>query len=220
MPLLGYTYDFAQLLNTPEDWNKAQTSFNEIRAIVNALDGSNVQDNSLSQEKLIQALREHLGVNGGGQTRRGKSIIATEETRNSTAFGTMTTPDQVANVVLPSDGVILVSYYGHLRASIAGTAQFALFVGASQADDVLGNAQASLAASSATSYRPMVVAESGCVQGTGASASTGIGAPRITATPAVIAAPAGTYTVSVQFKATSGTVTVRDRRLFVEAKGF
>lgn len=41
MPLLTYTNDFAALIGQPEDWNKAQTSFNEIRAILNALDDSN-----------------------------------------------------------------------------------------------------------------------------------------------------------------------------------
>jgi hypothetical protein len=35
-----------------------------------------------------------------------------------------------------------------------------------------------------------------------------------------VEAAAGTYTVSVQFSATSGSVTVRSRKLWVEAKGF
>jgi hypothetical protein len=34
----------------------------------------------------------------------GKSIIATEETRTNVAYGTLTTPDVVTGIVLPTDG--------------------------------------------------------------------------------------------------------------------
>jgi hypothetical protein len=73
-----------------------------------------------------------LGVNrAGAAQRRGKSIIATTEGRTNVAFGLLTTPDRVQNIVLPTDGLICVAYKA-LWDGGNGNGRAAIFIGANQ----------------------------------------------------------------------------------------
>src|SRR4051812_48257416 len=73
-----------------------------------------------------------LGLDGTGVVRRGKSIIATEESRSNTSYGTLTTPDQVSNVVVPVNGLLFVAFTALWKESVLKAGRAAIFIGANQ----------------------------------------------------------------------------------------
>lgn len=175
----------------------------------------------------------------GAQPTRGKSIIATSETRTNTAFGLMTTPDRVQNIVLPTSGLIFVAYQALWQESVLNAASAALFLGSNQIKQAApGGAPAVTAATlggTAGNWSPISSSQVGLSSyasgGIGSSTSdvtTGqvVGLPNGLATgnyfgaPAVVFAAAGTYDVSIQFKASSGNVLVKERKLWVWSMGF
>lgn len=186
------------------------------------------------------------GFNGGG-VRRGKSIIAAAGTRTNAAYGALSNgPDQVANVVLEQDGLITVGFQAIWQESVAGAANAAIFLNANQLvagyagvtsplvqqasmygsgtpgrDQVLASNELGLGgtATAGPSANYTGDATTGQVLG-GGYADTGPGTPNRAFGFCAIFAAAGTYTVSVQFKASSGTVTVKNRRLWVKTEGF
>jgi hypothetical protein len=227
---------------------------NALQAILNLVNGEidavNIADGSLTQEELGQALRELLGVNGGGQVRRGKSIIATEETRTNVAFGTLTTPDRVQNVVLPTDGLMVVAYQAMWKASVASAAEAAIFLDNVQtveqttqagsgdpltSEAFLGSGYtvnqykvlASWAGGLASAHnRTSTVAYNGDVA-TGQPVGGGMQPDSAGPTgfhnvygPCFLFADAGAYDVSVQFRSSSGSVTAKNRKLWVWTLGF
>lgn len=171
-----------------------------------------------------------LGLNDGTNVRRGKSIIATSESRTNVAYGTLTTPDQVTSVVLPTDGLLLIGYQARWQNSVSGNGRAAIFIGANQ----LKVAQASGAPlvqeaqgpSGTGADTPLSSTGQGLIGlggagGSTADVTTGQLVSMSTAGGfCVVFAAAGTYTVSVQFKSASGSVTVADRKLWVWAVGF
>lgn len=170
-----------------------------------------------------------LGITSGGSVRRGVSSIATEETTTSTTFTTLTTPDQVASVVLPSNGLIFVAYQALAKNSnVAGEA--AIFLGANQLKVQAGGGHASQKATiSNTAHRSLASCASGLKYSTESGGhvsdvTTGqiIGASATSADcgACVLFAAAGTYTVSVKFLAAAGTTTVKERTLWVWTMGF
>jgi hypothetical protein len=199
---------------------------------------------ALDQPNLTTALLQQLGLNSGSQVGRGKSIIATTESRTNVAYGTLTTPDQVTGIVLPTDGLICVAYQATWQESVNAAARAAIFIGANQVkyaqtqnagpivqeaflscgtpaiDKGLASAFMGLESSSgtidATAYTGDVT--TGQILGYGSPAlSAGI-TPE--GGPCYVFAAAGTYTVSVQFKASSGSVTAKNRKLLVWTIGF
>lgn len=178
----------------------------------------------------------YLGVTGGGNTRRGTSMIATAETRANSTYGTLTTPDQVSNVVLPANGLIVVLYQATWQESAPIVARAAIFLGNNQLKNAgtvnaapvteeavgvcnaTGNIDRALSTngygltsdpSNATAYTgDVTTGQAVAVQGGGGAG------------PVFIFAAAGTYDVSVRFKATSGSVTVKNRKLWVWTIGF
>lgn len=187
-------------------------------------------DGVVSEDKLAAALAAVLGLNAGSNVGRGKSIIATEETRNNTAYGTLTTPDTVAGVVLPTDGLIFVAFQALVKSSVLGAGRAALFLDSNQLKTRSGNAapqiQEATTTAAAGDYGPLATASYGLIAGLGSSTSTSdvttgqsIGAPVAGGVTAIFAA-ADTYDVSVQFKATSGTVTAKERKLWVWTMAF
>lgn len=182
-----------------------------------------------------------------GTVRRGKTNIATEESRTNTAYGTLTTPDRVASVVLPTDGLIGVLYHATWKESVAGAARAAIFLGSNQLQmreaagpttsaawtnsgtanvdspltsfplGLAGNPNASGTAADATTGQVVGTASNGTQFETGTP--TGLAA-QYPGGPCYIFAAAGTYTVSVQFKASSGSVTAKNRKLWVWTMAF
>lgn len=62
----------------------------------------------------------------------GFTSIATSESRTNAAYGTLTTPDQVNQVIVPNGGLLLVGYQALWQESVAAAARAAIFIGASQ----------------------------------------------------------------------------------------
>lgn len=186
---------------------------------------------------------------------RGAANIAASESRTNTAYGLLTTPDQVTGIVLPTNGLIRVSYQATWQESVAGAARAAIFVGSNQltiaasdgasASDAqfqaaaTNNASANVAAPLATTANGLFSVNVGSggylgdvttgqvvglspyggnlVQELGGAIRTPVG---IGGGACEITAAAGTYTVSVQFKASSGSVTASNRKLWVETIPF
>ena len=200
-------------------------------SIINQLNGQNLDPANFS-ESLVNA---PLGLSDSDSIRRGKSIISTTESRTNTAYGTMTTPDQVANVVVPTDGLLWVGYHATWQESVVGAARAAIFVGPNQLVATNGNlvnttnAEASCGTGVANRDELLFTTGGGLTGysaglGYAGDATTGqaLGAVPTSSSGFVIplfVAP-GTYTVSVQFKASSGSVTAKNRKLWVWTTGF
>ena len=158
----------------------------------------------------------------------GKCIIPGTETRTNAAYGLMPTPDEVPGIVMPQDGLICVAYNAIWANSVVGAGRAAIFLGANQQKVYSGLAGGPVTwgaannASAINAYVPLATVPIGLSSGTG---SAGTGTPSVTTGQtvsdgttggfSVVFAAAGAYDVSVQFLASSGSVTVKDRRLWV-----
>lgn len=245
---LAYTTLGGIVAGAPNVASDVTTAFTQAQTSINNVDA----------EQLTNTLAQYTGVNNGSHVGRGKSIITTTESRTNTAYGTLTTPDQVTGIVLPTDGIIFVAYQATWQATTGGTARAAIFLGSNQlkiststsgtapqtqaasgpsgsaADSILCSSPGGLvSAMSVLTYSGDVT--TGQVIGTATDGTNTIrqeigGAnftspdssfvPGGAAGPVGIFAAAGTYTVSVQFKASSGSVTAKNRKLWVWTLGF
>lgn len=186
-------------------------------------------------QALADALEAKLFVPG--------TVIATEESRTNTAFGLMTTPDRVSSVVVPNNSIVQVRYFATWKQSVAGAAGAAIFIGSNQTRSMQEGGTGPLlmerglnTAQSGTTYRPLTTdprfglvtlddddgAYTGDVStgqllggqsavnydGVAGKASYGGAAEFFVIT-------GGTFDVSVQFKASSGSVSAKNRRLWV-----
>jgi hypothetical protein len=165
-------------------------------------------------QALAEAAETRLGYAGA---QSGKSIIATEQSRESASYGLLGTPDRVEGIVLPTDGFIVVSFAALFKSSVEGAGCAAIFLNANQVKSVEDVANEAKTASAGTFRRIRSEEGFGLISYPGASGypTTGnlIGVVDIFA-------PAGTYTVSAQFKATSGSVAAKERKLWCWTKEF
>lgn len=157
--------------------------------------------------------------------------IATSQSRTNTSYGTLTTPDQVTNIVLPTNGLIAVWYQATWQESVQGAASAAIFLGSNQLK-IAGNDAPVVQAATTNSTKggnlavPLTTYAQGLVSiapdtGYTGNVTTGqIVGGTSGGGPCYIFAAAGTYTVSVQFKATSGSVTAVNRTLWTQAVPF
>lgn len=172
--------------------------------------------------------------------------IATSESRTNTAYGLLTTPDRVQNVVVPALAQVEVSYQAiSQRSASAGDARVAIFIGSNQLQKS-GNAsngggvQEATMNTSTTNNTDQILASS--TGGLFASDSIGGGAPVTAVTtglvigggekanleatsgpqygPCRLFVAAGTYDISIQYKVSSGSVTAKERRLWVRVLPF
>jgi hypothetical protein len=208
---------------TPADADQVMADFNALLNGVNGLDGAN----------LTAALAALLGVSQAGSARRGKSIIATEESRTNVAYGLLATPDRVSSVVLPTDGLLCVAYQALWKTSVDGAGRAAVFIGSNQlviGDNSGAPSTGSLeAVSSGLQYNQLASAPDGLHGGNGVSAGitnvtagqvVGVQGAITTAGFCTLFAATGSYDVSVQFRSTSGSVTAKERKLWVWSMGF
>lgn len=162
-----------------------------------------------------------LGVSvTAGTVRRGKTITATEESRTSASYGLMATADRVSSVVLPTDGLLIVAYSAEFKSSVSAAGRAAIFLGSNQLKDRAGAVQE--ASTVGTAYVDLGTIGYGLASGgvLPAEVTTGQAVGSGNSGFAVIRAAAGTYDVSVQTKSASGSVTMKNRKLWVEARGF
>lgn len=158
-------------------------------------------------------------------------VIATEEVRSSTSFGTLTEADQV-KVTIPEGFQLAVSYMATWRESVVGAARAAIFIAGNQlkAASTLGVApvvqEASIGKTSGTNA--LLTSMTAGLSGSEAQATAypgnvttgqviGVSTELARYGFCFIDIPAGTYAVSVQFKSSSGTVTVLNRKLRARA---
>ena len=241
MGLLNYTTRANLVANTPENIADVTDCLDKIRTSVNSIDA----------EQFSSSLEAKMGATSAG---RGKCIIATSESRSNTAYGTLTTPDQVSNIVLPTDGLMFVAYQATWQESVQAAARAAIFIGSTQLQIAAAGATAPLAIDAAVNNAggtvvpaardvPLASGPMGLYSQAGGGSSLGAYGGDVTtgqviggglyANPTLgpggqpyqygaccIFAAAGTYTVSVQFKASSGSVTAKNRKLWVWTLGF
>jgi hypothetical protein len=163
----------------------------------------------------------------------GHTNIATEQTRTNVAFGTLTTPDEV-EVTLPENGLLYLGFQATWKESVKSTANAAFFIGSNQLKGAAKNApvvqESGAPGGTENTFVPLASSGNGLVTlepGTGytGDVTTGQifgagGASQLNGTMLAVFAAAGTYKVSVQYKSSSGTVTVKNRKLWVEARTF
>jgi hypothetical protein len=196
-----------------------------------------IADGAITDVKLASTAASSLGLSSGGTVRRGKAIIPADETRTNTAYGLMPTPDQVQNVVLPTDGLIFIAYHALWTESVDTAARAAIFIGANQLKvDQSGTAPAVQETShtSATGpgpYNSLVSTPGGLTTQSATSSLTSTvttgqavayvsGGVNATGGITTVFAAAGPYNVSIQYKASSGSVSARERALWVWTTGF
>jgi len=187
---------------------------------------------------------QQLGLNdGSGQVGRGKSIITQQDTRTGTTYSTLATPDRVSGIDLPTDGIITVLFMAFWNESVDGAGRAAIFIGSNQLSlSQVGTGiglQECANPGAANITQPLTSCWYGLTSGGGGSAASGHAVPattgqavalngngstdagnQIAGGPCYIFAAAGTYDISVQFKASSGSVNVLNRRLWVKAEGY
>jgi hypothetical protein len=208
---------------TPENAAHVQENDEAIRDVVNgSLDGDNLTATTASR----------LGLSSSSITRSGVLAIVTQETRTSATYGLMTTADRIQNVALPTNGLLHVLYQAEWWETVAGAARAAIFIGTDQlralggASDGAPIVQEALKGGGSVGTSSPLGTNSSGLSGQGGSVAFARGSmlPVIAGGDnagafgaVVLEAPAGTYTVSIQFKASSGDVVVRNRKLRVWA---
>jgi hypothetical protein len=231
----------------------ADNSVGQAKIIDGAVAASKMADNAVGEEEITTALAEKLGVSESSTVRRGEVSTSGEESRTSTSYGTLTTPDQVDNIVLPADGLIVVAYDAIWKSSVAAAGRAAIFLNTTQLqvngagfDSPRTQAAALTSNSTANRYAPLNSFSMGLVSGRGlntthTNVTTGQAVGQYGGTsnlahelngtvldvtedsiggPCLIYAAAGTYDVSVRFKSSSGSVSVKDRKLWVWTVSF
>lgn len=169
----------------------------------------------------------------------GKSIIATSETRTASTYGLLATPDRVQSIILPTDGILQIRYLAQWNQSTNVAASAAIFIGATQltASTGTGATDPSVAVTGTgstfgvdhwlSSYWNGLISDTSTA---GASPSAPVTTGQIVGSYSSsnvtggamceVFAAAGTYDISVQFKTTSGTLTVKNRKLWVRVIAF
>jgi hypothetical protein len=233
---------------------KVDTALSEIKTVVNGeINNENIKEEGIEKKKLSAALQAELASFVGLPLESKKSIIATEETREATSYGTLTTPDEV-EVVMATNGLIAISYQAVWKSSVESASRAAIFMGVNQLKTAVDiesapNTQAARFGSGAANvYRPLFSWVGGLGSGEKPASeysgdiTTGqlVGSygthvyTELNANPVVfeasssffavggpcyVFAAAGTYKISVKFKATSGKVTAKNRKLWAWAIG-
>jgi hypothetical protein len=219
---------------TPALMSDVQGSLFDLRNILNRATGG------LDEANLTDAVLARLGLNGTNNG-RGASIVATSESRTNVAYGTLPTPDQVT-VTLPTNGLLEIGYQATWQESVAGQARASIFIGANQLKlastaTTAPTVQEAFISGNAVGGTPILLASStvGLASLNGGTAAgpytadvtTGqvlgggqLGSGGFFAGPVRVFAAAGTYAVSVQFRAFSGSVTVSNRKMWVKAEGY
>jgi hypothetical protein len=204
---------------------KIVTALTQLIAAVNNVDTDQITDGAITEGLLATALQQKLGLNDATQVGRGKSIITATESRSNTAYGLLTTPDRVPGIVVPTVAKLRVTYQATWQSSVATAASAAIFIGANQLKTPSQPApvvvDAFMGGPNTARDVPLSTVANGLSSGdTTNPAYTGDVTTGQVLAPVEITVAAGTYDISVQFKSTSGTVTVKNRLLIVETVGF
>jgi hypothetical protein len=150
------------------------------------------------------------------------SIVAGEQATNSSVYTPLLTPDEVPSVVLPTNGLIMVGYLAKWKSTSAGAGRAAIHLGSTQIKNTtIAAFQAAETSGTATQVLSSTSFGLNNAEGEAAFTTTGQvlspGAANGGAT--LIFAAAGTYNVRVLYKAESGEVKAKERKLWVATLG-
>lgn len=177
---MAFSFDNAPLPTpitngTTPDADQVQQHLDNLADYLNStgwVTSSHIADGTIAAGDLSAALAAQLGVSAGGVVSRGQTTIATEESRTNTAYGTLTTPDQVASVGMPANGLMFITYNALWKASVGGfAAKAAVFIGANQlkvrsTQDNAAVTQAAVQESTLNEYSPLISTGFGLVGST------------------------------------------------------
>lgn len=197
----------------PKVLGSLKTLRDEINALLNSENkilGSKIEKEGIGAEQLAPAAKL-----GRWYTPK---IIPTEESRENAAFGTLTTADEIKNVVLPENGLMLIGYRARAKSSVTGQGSACIFLGNNQLKSFIG--ESSERGIGGTTWKYLFTSPELTLQATPegetADASTGQVAAFVLLP---VFAAAATYDVSVRWKAASGKVTAKERKLWVAVLG-
>lgn len=199
---------------------------------------------SVTEEKVSDTFLDKLGVSDSEVSRRGKSIISGESTVVSTTYKTLSAPDLVT-VTMPTDGLMFIAYQAMWKYSTGGESA-AIFIDGNQLKHAeFGQASPTLAqegksGNNVNTWYPLSTCARGLTfqvpnsttaytgdvtTGQLVGIRTSYSDPNfdpvyVGGGPCIIFAAAGNHSVSIQFKATSGSVTAKERKLWVWTMGF
>jgi hypothetical protein len=111
MALISLTLPVIGQPNATED-PKTLTALTAIQTGING---------QLDELNLTTGLQQRLGLNSGSQVGRGKIVTATSQALPVDTLGSMPTPDKITGLVLPTDGMIVVSYYARWTALLSAS---------------------------------------------------------------------------------------------------
>jgi len=187
---------------------------------------SEVYANDKALKEAHEALEAEFKASTRPVTWYAPKIIATEESRTNTAFGTLATADEITNVVLPTNGLMAIGYVALVKESVSTAGRAAIFLGANQLKKVGGTTPVVQEAElfGTGTFQTLATQADGLDRGEGTSfvttgqvlahnRGTGLGGL------CYVFAASGTYNVSIQYKATSGSVTAKERKLWVGVLG-
>jgi hypothetical protein len=214
----------------------ADNAIGTAEIIDGSVTGAKILDGTITDVEIDPTYLSRVGISSGATIRRGKSIISAAESRTNVAYGLLGTPDRVQNITLPIDGLIAIVYQATWQESVDAAARAAIFIGANQLK--VGNSALAAPALQEASCNGGANTDSLLTGGGfGLTATAGSTNPAYTGDvttgqvigdlnltnsfgPILVFAAAGTYDISVQFKSTSGSVTVKNRKLWVWTIGF
>lgn len=184
------------------EWSDVESNDNAIIEVVNG----NIDNENIKASAGIVASK--LAADAKPVTWYTPKEVSTEQSRESTSFGTLSTADEITGVVVPTGGLLTVTYTAQVKSSVSGAGRIAVYVGS--------NAMGSESTTFETSFARVYTEPGGLNKGAGtATVTTG----RALGSLQIGELAAGTYAVSVQYKATSGSVTAKERVLRVKVEG-
>lgn len=153
------------------------------------------------------------------------TVIKTEETRENTSFGYLTTEDKVSSVAMNASTIALVFYEAVWKSSVSAEGEARLVVNDTNTLALDSSANSITEATEGTSFRNLLTEptnglKTGGVEGSELTnyfmtSGTGAGGGPVI----YYAGTKVTYSFGVQFKATSGSVTAKRRKLVVVTIG-
>jgi len=190
----------------------------EIKTVVNGeLNSENIKAEGVAKEDLSAELKTELASFVGLPLQSKKSIIATEQERESATFGTLSTPDEV-EVTVGANGLLVFGYRASWESSVSEAGRAAIFIGANQLKSV---AAATVLETTQRGAGMTVLRSSpeGLLGSSEVTAATQVTTGQALGEVCYIFVAAGTYKVSVRFRATSGKVKVKERKLWAYVIG-
>lgn len=214
---------------------------NERTPTANSVTTAKIAKEAITEEKLGSGAvtKAKLATGIGAFTWYTPKIILTEQSTSSTSFVTLSTPDEITGVVVPSNGVIFLLYQAVCKSSVKNGGQVTIFLNSTEVKTAAPGFAAPAGVSiqlvsPANIFNPISsspvgglarvepLTETGYTGDVTTGQVFGVFPPTPQTTPSgpcQIFVNEGTYNVSIKWKASSGSVTAKERRLLVGVMG-